>query len=137
HRAIILGTTSFGKGSVQTVKSLRDGYGLKFTIARYYTPNGRSIQAQGIEPDIHVKHKIIDDKETDETDDDELKEKDLENHLEAEIDEKEDGDKQTNEKMDIQDKPGVLNLEALMSDSQVKRALDILVSYEILKDLQG
>ena len=49
-RALILGTTSFGKGSVQNVESLGGGYGLKLTIARYYTPNGRSIQAHGIEP---------------------------------------------------------------------------------------
>jgi len=61
-RALILGTTSFGKGSVQTVETLRDGYGLKLTIARYYTPSGRSIQAKGIEPDIIVKHKRIEDR---------------------------------------------------------------------------
>ena len=59
-RALILGTTSFGKGSVQTVETLRDGFGLKLTIARYYTPSGRSIQAKGIEPDITVYHSILD-----------------------------------------------------------------------------
>ncbi len=53
-RALILGTSSFGKGSVQTVRPLKDGYGLKYTIARYYTPSGRSIQAKGIQPDIEV-----------------------------------------------------------------------------------
>ncbi|MFH2096490.1 MAG: S41 family peptidase, partial [Bacteroidota bacterium] len=58
-RALILGTPSFGKGSVQTVKSLRDGYGIKYTIARYYTPNGTSIQAQGIQPDIILKHRVL------------------------------------------------------------------------------
>ena len=46
-RALILGTTSFGKGSVQTVHPLRDKFGIKYTIARYYTPNGRSIQKIG------------------------------------------------------------------------------------------
>jgi C-terminal peptidase prc len=51
-RALILGTTSFGKGSVQSVEKLRNGCGLKLTIARYYTPSGRSIQTKGIEPDI-------------------------------------------------------------------------------------
>jgi carboxyl-terminal processing protease len=141
NRALILGTTSFGKGSVQTVKPLRDGYGLKFTIARYYTPNGRSIQAQGIEPDIYVKHRIIDGEETEDVDDDELKEKDLENHLEAEqIEEeekKEKEDKEIKQNLEILRRPGVLNLETLMSDSQVKRALEILVSYDILKSLQG
>ena len=51
-RAIIMGTRSFGKGSVQTVMPLNDGNALKLTTARYYTPSGRSIQAEGIEPDI-------------------------------------------------------------------------------------
>lgn len=51
-RAIVLGEKSFGKGSVQTVTTLGNDYGLKLTTARYYTPSGRSIQAEGIEPDI-------------------------------------------------------------------------------------
>lgn len=51
-RAIILGTLSFGKGSVQTITQLPSGSGLKLTTARYYTPNGRSIQETGIAPDI-------------------------------------------------------------------------------------
>jgi carboxyl-terminal processing protease len=53
-RAIIMGTQSYGKGSVQSVIPLRDGYGLKLTTALYYTPKGRSIQAKGITPDIIV-----------------------------------------------------------------------------------
>lgn len=54
-RGIVLGTQSFGKGSVQTVIELEDGSALKLTVARYYTPNGRSIQAFGITPDIVVE----------------------------------------------------------------------------------
>lgn len=53
-RAMILGTKTFGKGSVQTVIELDDGSALKLTIARYYTPSGRSIQALGIIPDVEV-----------------------------------------------------------------------------------
>jgi len=53
-RATILGTQTFGKGSVQTVIELEDGSGLKLTIARYYTPHGRSIQEKGITPDFWV-----------------------------------------------------------------------------------
>lgn len=53
-RALILGTQSFGKGSVQTVLPLRDDFGLRLTTARYFTPNGTSIQALGIRPDIIV-----------------------------------------------------------------------------------
>jgi len=53
-RAVVMGTQSFGKGSVQTILPLTNNTGLKLTTARYYTPNGRSIQAKGIEPDIAV-----------------------------------------------------------------------------------
>ncbi|MED5433118.1 MAG: S41 family peptidase [Pseudomonadota bacterium] len=54
HRAIVVGNRTFGKGSVQTVLPLSKDRALKLTTARYYTPNGRSIQAEGIEPDISV-----------------------------------------------------------------------------------
>lgn len=54
-RAVILGTRTYGKGSVQNVIELPDGSGLKLTVARYHTPSGRCIQGQGIEPDIHVE----------------------------------------------------------------------------------
>ncbi len=54
RRAILAGRRSFGKGSVQTVLPLKDGTAIKLTTARYYTPSGRSIQAEGIEPDIQL-----------------------------------------------------------------------------------
>lgn len=54
-RAVIMGTTSFGKGSVQTILPLTDQRALKLTTARYFTPSGRSIQAQGIQPDVVVE----------------------------------------------------------------------------------
>lgn len=54
-RAVIMGTQSFGKGSVQTVIPMDDTHAIKMTTARYYTPDGRSIQAKGIKPDIEVK----------------------------------------------------------------------------------
>lgn len=54
-RALIVGTRSFGKGSVQSVIRLNDGSGMKMTIARYYTPSGISIQAEGIKPDIEIE----------------------------------------------------------------------------------
>jgi carboxyl-terminal processing protease len=55
RRAVLVGTRSFGKGSVQTIFTLPGGAGMRLTTARYYTPSGRSIQAQGIQPDILVK----------------------------------------------------------------------------------
>lgn len=55
-RALIMGQRSFGKGSVQSVVKLGDGSGLKLTVARYFTPSGRSIQGEGIKPDIYVEN---------------------------------------------------------------------------------
>ncbi len=146
-RALILGTTSFGKGSVQTVESLRDGYGLKFTIARYYTPSGKSIQAQGIIPDVVVKQQFIDLDNIKNNEKGFLKEKDLKNHLEAEPrEEKENEEKPGKNSKKNKDKlkkqqtsfrHGPLDSEILQSDNQVIRALEILVSYEIFKDLNG
>ncbi|HWS14966.1 MAG TPA: S41 family peptidase, partial [Candidatus Methylomirabilis sp.] len=76
-RAIIIGQRTFGKASVQTILPLDDGSALRLTTARYYTPNGRSIQAKGIEPDIVVG----DGKETPEGHSGMLREKDIERHL--------------------------------------------------------
>ena len=58
RRATLLGTSSFGKGSVQTVIPLRRDGALRLTTARYYTPSGRSIQAKGITPDIEVEQPL-------------------------------------------------------------------------------
>jgi carboxyl-terminal processing protease len=76
-RGILMGTDSFGKGSVQTVLPLANDRALKITTALYYTPNGRSIQAQGINPDIEVKRAKV----TAEADGDNYKEADLLGHL--------------------------------------------------------
>jgi carboxyl-terminal processing protease len=144
NRALILGTTSFGKGSVQTVETLRNGYGLKLTIARYYTPSGRSIQAKGIEPDIIVKKRFIDKEDNEDFDDDLTKEKDLENHLDAkpnknQVDKKEPKYKENNtEKPEVESPESDfdhLKIEQLQLDNQVMRALDILLSYEIFKGI--
>ena len=77
HRAIIAGTTTFGKGSVQTVLPISEDKGIKLTTARYYTPNGRSIQAEGIKPDVVIEAaKLEISKVTDS-----YKEADLKGHL--------------------------------------------------------
>jgi carboxyl-terminal processing protease len=138
NRALILGTPSFGKGSVQTVETLRDGSGLKLTIARYYTPSGRSIQAKGIEPDIILKYRKINPEDL--MEEGLLKEKDLLNHLEAEPQKNKDS-KSNTQKSKPKTPPtdftvGPLSLEQLQSDNQVMRALEILSSYEIFKSLK-
>jgi carboxyl-terminal processing protease len=80
-RALIVGERTFGKGSVQSVLPLRNGAGVKLTTARYYTPSGRSIQAEGIRPDI-----IIESMELADTEDERIREADLDRHLENDRD---------------------------------------------------
>ncbi|MDR0674198.1 MAG: S41 family peptidase [Zoogloeaceae bacterium] len=75
QRAVIMGTQTFGKGSVQTIVPLPDSTAIKLTTARYYTPNGRSIQAKGIEPDIEVEESANGSRGM------RLREADLEGHL--------------------------------------------------------
>ena len=133
QRALLLGTQTFGKGSVQTVESLRDGYGIKFTIARYYTPSGQSIQATGIVPDIVVHKKSIDSNDAPNPVDKLLKEKDLKNHLDAKP--LKDTTKQIDEPEKNLPQPNALLLENIQNDNQVMRALEILISYDIFKDL--
>jgi carboxyl-terminal processing protease len=139
-RALVIGTTSFGKGSVQTVENLRDGSGLKLTIARYYTPSGRSIQAKGIEPDIVLKFKRLEKGES--QDDAVLKEKDLENHLEAEEGKEESEETKPAETpapdaksrmKEAEARVGPLKVETLQTDNQVMRALEVLIGYDVLK----
>jgi len=78
HRALLMGRRSFGKGSVQTVLPLDAEHAVKLTTARYYTPNGTSIQAAGIEPDIALADLALSERTTDATP---FGERDLRNHL--------------------------------------------------------
>jgi carboxyl-terminal processing protease len=79
-RAVIMGQKTFGKGSVQTVIPLGNNSALKLTTARYYTPSGRSIQAEGIQPDINLEHLQVAEKKDNGFKP--LKEADLAGHLE-------------------------------------------------------
>ena len=124
-RALIIGTKTFGKASVQTVIPLDDGSALKLTTARYYTPKGRSIQAEGIKPDLIVKY-VRPSEDTDNNYwEDRLREKDLKGHIKPA---KEDGTKldEAVEK-DIKDPTDVAH------DNQLKTAIDILKSWDIMK----
>ena len=82
HRAIIVGTKSFGKGSVQTIIPLSsDGAAMRLTTARYYTPSGRSIQSLGVSPDILVKQRVRSDEDPEKDQNFQRFEADLENSL--------------------------------------------------------
>jgi carboxyl-terminal processing protease len=81
RRAVVVGTQTFGKGSVQTVIELDDGSALKLTIARYFTPRGRSIQERGITPDVTVEQVRIADLRPQNDGEPQQKERDLQGHL--------------------------------------------------------
>ena len=130
-RALILGATSFGKGSVQAVEPLRDGSGLKLTIARYYTPDGHAIQAEGIKPDVVVEERFI--RQIDTQKKHHFQEKDLLNHISAEPDEvvPEKGSKKRYMGHVFGEEPSEAVQELLTKDNQAKRALEILTSWQI------
>lgn len=123
-RALILGTRSFGKGSVQTLIPLEDGAALKLTTAKYYTPSGRSIQAEGIAPDITLKYaKAMEEKEEES---DALREQDLKGHIKSA---KENGQKPPEETTVLPKKEA--EEAAFAQDNQIKAAADILRSWNI------
>jgi len=124
-RAIIMGTKSFGKGSVQTIQELRNGSAVKLTTARYFTPNGRSIQARGIVPDIKLSTlKIPADDAKERTS---FSEKDLDGRLSNPNGESPESDEK--------DKPGSENLAE--TDFQLYEALNLLKGLHILGQLES
>ncbi len=117
-RAVIMGTESFGKGSVQTVMPLSETSAIKLTTARYYTPNGRSIQAHGIEPDISVERAKIEELPRG----DNITEADLEGHLRNGSSKESDSKARKDEPQD----------KLLSSDNQLYEALNLLKGLNVL-----
>ena len=131
-RGIIMGFKTFGKGSVQTIQELRNGAAVKLTTARYFTPNGRSIQAEGIEPDIKLHNlKVSDSKKAPKT----ISEKDLTGHLsnpinpESEDKPAADDSENSNAKSDTED--------LSEKDYQLFEALNLLKGLTIASHLQN
>jgi len=124
-RGILLGTQTFGKGSVQTIIPLKDGSGLRLTTARYYTPNGRSIQAKGIVPDFIVKPARPEEEK-------EVvvpklpSEKDLERHL-SDVEKGTAKEKEKTKKEEGKEKKPV--------DNQLDRALELLKSWDVFRNI--
>ncbi|WP_299394939.1 S41 family peptidase [uncultured Desulfovibrio sp.] len=120
-RALILGERSFGKGSVQNIIPLPDGSGLKLTVALYYTPNGSSIQAEGIQPDMEVPFASRSDQERFL-----LREQDLNRHLENS---KKKGDDKKDAASEVRDQ--------LERDNQLRTALQLLKGIPAVQRLQS
>jgi carboxyl-terminal processing protease len=120
-RAVIMGTKTFGKGSVQTILPMSGGSALKITTARYYTPNGRSIQATGILPDVVTEEAKV--TKRDKAGEDTLKEADLPGHIEGKGKEKPGAKK---------DAPSV-KLDTAGEDYQLQEALNLLKGISIFR----
>jgi carboxyl-terminal processing protease len=134
-RAIVLGTKTFGKGSVQTILPLDDNSALRLTTARYFTPKGRSIQATGIVPDIIVESTPQQDGKVEERKRSGVREENLPGHL---LNPQTPG--QTPEQiLKEQDKqiPSTAPTgdETIDNDAQLKRALDLLKSWDVFKQI--
>jgi len=120
---VIMGTPSFGKGSVQTIISLEENMGLRLTTALYFTPAGRSIQAKGIVPDIEVFPVQIKEAENRF-----FREENFVNHIE--VAQPASPEDQGKGKKDIQLTPQE------QSDYQLMRALDLLKGWRLMKDIR-
>ena len=122
-----MGTQTFGKASVQTIIALEDGSALKLTTGRYYTPNGRSIQAEGITPDIVVKYAIPSEETVSEWERERYpREKDLKGHIKPAKKDKTNDDKIKNKE--------IVDSADLALDNQLKTAVDILKGWDIIKN---
>ncbi len=119
-RAIIIGQKAFGKGSVQVILPVDDTEALRLTIARYYLPSGRTIQAVGVSPDITVFPGKVPHKNNDFM----IKENELKQHLESEL-AKVDGNTTKEVKIDPK-KKDIITSEDLLNDLQLKTGVDII-----------
>jgi carboxyl-terminal processing protease len=133
-RAVVLGTKTFGKGSVQTILPLDDNSALRLTTARYFTPKGRSIQATGIVPDIIVEAVATQDGKPDERKRSGLREENLPGHL---SNPQQNGNSQQ-EQIDREKEKQIPTTaptgdETIDNDQQLKRALDLLKSWDVFK----
>jgi carboxyl-terminal processing protease len=157
-RALILGTKTFGKGSVQTIIPLSDGSGLRLTTARYYTPSGRSIQVSGIDPDIELEYIPIVEKEEEEMPQ-LMREVDLNNHMENENGDTQDDSpeikeetspdslkkKEESKEPDVKEKEtgeaekdiDTLYLERLKKDNQIRMAIQVLKSWGVIQQIES
>ncbi len=130
-RAVIVGEKTFGKGSVQVILPITDDEAVKLTVARYYLPSGRTIQAVGITPDIQVLPGEVTTRENKYA----LKEADLKKHLESELKKTKDVNVTDTSLEDAyeESKKKTITPEMLKKDIQLKEAVDIIKALIIMK----
>lgn len=131
QRAVLMGTRSFGKGSVQRIIPLPDGSAFKLTTSLYYTPSGRSIQATGIDPDVEVKAVRLKIEEDSADRPERVTEANMKGHL-ANGNGK---NKTKKEEEALPGQPSDKMVERLTKDVQLQRALDLLQGLHVLKKI--
>lgn len=142
-RALIMGTKTFGKGSVQSVVKLGDGSGLKLTVARYYTPSGRSIQAEGVVPDIEIEDIDSEALNKAAVKNKGVREKDIEGHLMGEKEKAEKNGEPSKEKIQAnwwklgEESKGQMSPrdKLLKSDYQVFHAYNYVKAWKVMRGL--
>ena len=128
-RAVLVGENTFGKGSVQVVLPITDTEAIKLTIARYYLPSGRTIQAVGVKPDIEVAPGEV----TTHTNEFSIKEADLKKHLEEELEKVDPKQEKVENKENKKANKDIITPEMLNKDIQLKEAVDIIKALVIIK----
>jgi carboxyl-terminal processing protease len=135
-RAVVLGTKTFGKGSVQTILPLDDNSALRLTTARYFTPLGRSIQATGIVPDILIESAAVQEGKTEERRRPGVREENLPGHLQNPQQNSTPSQEQLDREREKQiPRSGPTGDETIDNDQQLKRALDLLKSWDVFKQV--
>jgi carboxyl-terminal processing protease len=128
-RAVLVGENTFGKGSVQVVLPITSTEAIKLTIARYYLPSGRTIQAVGVKPDISVLPGEVKTRENDFS----IKEADLKKHLQKELEKITPDAKKDDKTKKAKSKKDIITKEQLQKDIQLKEAVDIIKALMIVK----
>ena len=134
-RALILGTKTFGKGSVQTILPLDDSSALKLTTARYFTPKGRSIQADGIVPDIVIENTPPPDAKGDERKRPVVREENLPGHLQNKQAPQEPRDKEKDREKETERPVPPMSEMTPENDAQLRRALELLKGWDVFKQV--
>jgi carboxyl-terminal processing protease len=128
-RGVIIGENTFGKGSVQVVLPITKNEAIKLTIARYYLPSGRTIQAVGVKPDIEVHPGEVHKNENEFS----IKEADLKKHLEEELVKANGENKKSKKEKEDKVKKDIITKEQLYKDIQLKESVDIIKALIIVK----
>ena len=135
NRAVIVGTRSFGKGSVQNILTLEPRGAIRLTVARYYTPSGQSIQGLGVEPHVHIPY-VAPPPATDDDEESDLQRPSVENELRGSLE----GDMSEEERQQMEEEAEMRASETedlRREDNQLAYAIDLIRGISLREQAQG